>query len=640
MGYFDSLSGLLFFLLCGRWFQQKTFDRLAFDRDYRSFFPLSVKRLRAHGEESVAVSQLQLGDRLSIRNGELLPADARLMEGEALIDYSFVTGEAEPVSKVPGDHLYAGGRQVGGAIEVETLKPVSEGYLTSLWNQEAFQKPEEQTSLQTLTNRYSQRFTKIIVGIALGAACYWWWANPLLALKAFTSVLIVACPCALALAAPFALGTAQRVLARRGIYLKNPAVIERLAAVDSIVFDKTGTLTVGAAAPLFHGAPLSAQEGHWIKFVALHSSHPLAVRLGQAVPAAGTDLAVNGFREVPGCGIEGHVEGHQVRMGSENWLKQLAIFLSPGSLPHSHASASASMVHVAIDNKYRGWFELRSGLRPEVGKLLKRLATQYELALISGDTDRDRMTFAQLFGPDATVQFQQSPLEKLEFVRARQKAGRTVLMVGDGLNDSGALQQSDVGVAVVETLSAFSPASDVILAASMVPELFRVAAFAKAAVRVVRASFLISSIYNVIGISIAARGLLAPVVCAVLMPLSSVTVVAFACSLTGWLGPAIFAGPLRWGIKSLKERFGHMTVIFLLIPLSVVIATGFLGAFIWAVRSGQDQDTCTPAMRLLHDRVDELGPASLKKEAAPLGLLTKATVQSPVHPQSTAESHP
>ena len=244
-GYLDSLAGLVFFLLCGRVFQQKTHDRMAFDRDFKCFFPLSVTRKTAAGEESISISNLQVGDRLLLRNGELIPADARLVSGPACIDYSFVTGEAEPVTKAAGDYLYAGGRQIGGAIEVETVKAVSQSHLTSLWNHEAFQK-ERESSLNTLTNRYSRRFTLIVIAVAVGAGLFWLVSGDAgRAVKAFISVLIVACPCALALAAPFTLGTAQRLLARIQVFLKNALVLERMAQVDAIVFDKTGTLTAG-----------------------------------------------------------------------------------------------------------------------------------------------------------------------------------------------------------------------------------------------------------------------------------------------------------------------------------------------------------------------------------------------------------
>ena len=211
-GYCDSLTGLILFLLCGRVFQRKTFDRLAFDRDYKGFFPLAVVRSTPRGEESVAISQLAVGDRLLIRHGELVPADAQLLSNAALVDYSFVTGEAEPVTRCSGDKLFAGGRQVGGAIEVETVKPVSESYLTSLWNNEAFQKKRD-GELDSLTNRYSRRFTLLVVGVAVLSAGSWMRIDAGVALKVFTAVLIVACPCALALAAPLTLGSAQRWLA-------------------------------------------------------------------------------------------------------------------------------------------------------------------------------------------------------------------------------------------------------------------------------------------------------------------------------------------------------------------------------------------------------------------------------------------
>jgi P-type Cu+ transporter len=246
-GYLDSLAGLVFFLLCGRVFQQKTHDRIAFDRDFRGFFPLSVTRKTAAGEESIAISNLRVGDRLLLRNGELIPADARLVSGPAFIDYSFVTGEAEPVTKAAGDYLYAGGRQMGGAIEVETVKAVSQSHLTSLWNHEAFQK-EQESSLNTLTNRIGRWFTLGVIAVAVGAGVFWLMqADTGRAVKAFISVLIVACPCALALSAPFALGTAQRLLARLQVFLRNALVLERMAQVEAIVFDKTGTLTAGGA---------------------------------------------------------------------------------------------------------------------------------------------------------------------------------------------------------------------------------------------------------------------------------------------------------------------------------------------------------------------------------------------------------
>lgn len=542
-GYFDSLAGLLFFLLCGKLFQQRTYDRLTFDRDYKSFFPLAITRRRDGIEARVALSQLEVGDELVIRNGELIPCDSELLGGQAVIDYSFVTGEAEPATKNPGDYLYAGGRQMGSAITVKTLKAVSQSYLTSLWNQQAFQK-EKNEALDSLTNRYSRRFTRIVISVAVGAALFWWFVNPGNALASFTAVLIVACPCALALAAPFTLGTAQRLLARRKVYLKNSATIETLATINAIVFDKTGTLTTaGLGNVIFHGQPLTADENRRVHALAQHSTHPNAIRIAEVCgnhhPSSVSHDDIypgpnaHGFTERAGYGIKAIVEDREVVMGSATWLMLNHVRVDAPTPPNG------SVVHLAVDGVHRGCFTLENSLRPDIERLLKALAGKYDLALLSGDNERERARFTALFGESQPLHFNQSPLNKLGFIQNLQSHGKTVLMVGDGLNDAGALQQSDVGVAVVENVSAFSPACDVIMDANMVPRLHQVLRFSKASVRVVRLSFFISSLYNVVGISLAARGLLSPIICAILMPVSSVTVMAFACGLTNWFGRKI-----------------------------------------------------------------------------------------------------
>ena len=538
-GYCDSLCGLIFFLLCGRLFQKKTYDRLTFDRDYKGFFPLSVVRKHSGGEAGVAISQLGIGDHLILRNGELLPADAKLVSGEACMDYSFVTGESEPVARAAGAHLYAGGRQVGGAIEVETVKSVAQSYLAALWNNEAFRKNSDH-DLDSLTNRYSKRFTKLVIGIALAAAMFWIFRDATKALKAFTSVLIVACPCALALAAPLAHGTAQRILARLKIFLKNALVIERMAEVDTIVLDKTGTLTTADAGGVkfqnaergMRSAELSAEETNWIGSLARHSTHPNSVRIARSLSFS--ILPVAGFQETPGGGVEGGIAGHKLLLGSRAWLEMHGIAARGDTRPTNKKSGSTTVV--AIDGKFCGAFVFENSLRPEVAQLISQLGGKYELALLSGDNEREAARFQKLFGERAILKFNQSPADKLNFVHELQSRGRKVMMVGDGLNDAGALKQAEVGVAVVEQIGIFSPASDVILDAAELPRLARVLEFSRGAARVVRAGFVISALYNLVGVSIAAAGLLSPIVCAILMPLSSATVVVFSCGATAWMG--------------------------------------------------------------------------------------------------------
>jgi Cu+-exporting ATPase len=447
-----------------------------------------------------------------------------------------VTGESEPVAKQPGDYLYAGGRQMGGTIEVATVKPVSQSYLTSLWNHEAFRK-DRQDDLQALTNRYSKRFTLIVVVVAVGAALGWALAgDSARGVKAFVSVLIVACPCALALAAPFTLGTAQRWLARINAFVRNALVIERMAEVDTIVFDKTGTLTSAQALGVnFQGAAagqpaeeLNDHEALWVRSLARHSTHPHSVRIAEALADDKAALAVDSFRETPGAGLAANVDGHGLVLGSRAWLERCGV-----SVPELTTQPGPAVL-LAIDGHWRGVFTLDSTLRPEADRLVSRLAEHYELALLSGDNERERERFRNLFGSHASLHFNQSPLDKLGFIEHLQRAGKVVMMVGDGLNDAGALKQSDVGVAVVERVGAFSPASDVILEAARVPRLWRILVFARRSARVVRTAFVISALYNLVGIAIASSGLLSPVICAILMPVSSVSVVVFACGAASW----------------------------------------------------------------------------------------------------------
>jgi Cu+-exporting ATPase len=568
-GYFDSVTGLVFFLLCGKWFQQRTYDFLSFERDYKSYFPLAVSRLTddSEGEQDapVPVADLKKGDRIRVRHGELIPADGLLYRGAGLIDYSFVTGESEPEPKTTGALLYAGGRQTGGSIDLELVRNVSQSYLTQLWNNEAF-SPKKANLTKSFADAVGTYFTVSVLIIATLVGAYWygWMEQPGTAVNAFTAILIVACPCVLSLSYPVALGHGLRLLGKRGLYLKNADVIEQLTHCDTVVFDKTGTLTQGTGEPErltranrgtdpqqpetkrqanmggvteVFSPPLTDFERAMIRSLVVQSAHPLSRRLAQSLGDCPPVLTEE-FTELPGQGLVGLVDDRIVKVGSDGFTD------APAGQPGS------SVVHVRIEGGYRGYFQLASQLRSGLTTMLTALnRSDLNLYLLSGDTDSARADLRPWFA-DSAMQFGCSPDDKLCFIRALQERGHRVLMVGDGLNDAGALKQADVGIAVTDNTLRFTPASDAILESDSLPKLPEFLRYSRFGLRLIRVSFGVSLLYNMVGLSFAAAGHLSPIVAAVLMPLSSATMVLIATVGMRWGAgrfstDATLSGPIR-----------------------------------------------------------------------------------------------
>ncbi|WP_407655355.1 heavy metal translocating P-type ATPase [Aureispira anguillae] len=527
-GYMDSFAGLIFFLLIGKWYQSKTYQSLSFERDYTSYFPIATTRVQSNGEEEqVLIQKLQKEDVIKIRNQEIIPADSVLLSDKAAIDYSFVSGESDCITKVDGDKIYAGGRQMGEAILLKITKEVNQSYFTQLWNQHVF-KEEKALLLSKTVQAISRYFTVGILTIALATLGYWLWADSTLALMAFSSVLIIACPCALALSAPFAFGNILRLFGKDGLFLKNALTVEQLADVTDIIFDKTGTLTTNNTANIqFIGANLTKATYHKIQALAENSTHPLSQMLSgyiQKLPhfEAGKTLEVSDFEEINGQGIAAWVDGQYIKMGSAN-------FVGIGTSDSGH---TATQVHICVDGNDLGYFNIEKQYRTDLDQVLNSLSQKFDLHLLSGDNDADRSYLEQFFQQKDRLHFQQKPLDKLNYVKELQTAGRKILMVGDGLNDAGALRQADVGIAISNDVHSFSPASDGILDAQKFGALSHYLFVAKKSLWVVKASFILSLLYNGVGLFFAVQGLLTPLIAAILMPLSSISVVIFATILT------------------------------------------------------------------------------------------------------------
>ncbi|MCC5946583.1 MAG: heavy metal translocating P-type ATPase metal-binding domain-containing protein [Bernardetiaceae bacterium] len=533
-GYLDSLAALIFLLLIGRWFQQKTFDNISFERDYRSYFPLAATVREGEAIKSKSISELKEKDILRIHNGELIPADAILLKGEGRIDYSFVTGESEAVKKEIGELIYAGGRQVGDIIEVQVSKSVSQSYLTRLWNAEPFQKDSTHEDLHSFTNRLSRIFTWVVLGIATAGAAYWYFtAGVAASLNVFTSVLIIACPCALALNAPFALGNAVRLLARRGIFIKSNLVLEKMAAIQHLVFDKTGTITHAERQAEYVGEPLSEAELAAVKLTVAPSTHPISRAIHRTI--ADCPMAkLQKFAEHTGRGVEALVgEDLFVRVGN-------AAFTNADINLVDDQFRTVSFVE--INGKVKGFYALKQTFRADTSSLMERLRERgYQLSLLSGDRSDESLRLQQLFGQSEDLHFEQSPEDKMLYIEQLQKQGLKVMMLGDGLNDAGALKQSEVGIAISEDVHQFSPACDAVADAGSLAELPEIVHFSKLSMRIVYIGFAISLSYNLIGLSFALQNLLSPLIAAILMPISSITVVGLGMLLTGSAFKKVFS---------------------------------------------------------------------------------------------------
>ncbi len=523
-GYFDSFTGFIFFLLIGKVVQQKTFDRLSFDRDYRSYLPISVIKKSAHSEISIPVNKLEIGDNIIVRNQELIPADAVLESDQAAIDYSFITGETEPVSVTKGTKVFAGGKIIGCNAEFLVAKKVEHSYLTQLWENEAFANPETEKNITTFADRISPYFTATVLVIAVASLLVWLSIDATKAFTIFTAVLIVACPCALALSTPFTLGAAVNILSLNGLYVRSTNVLESLSKATAFVFDKTGTITESEKSQVrFMGGELSNSDKKLIRSTVKQSIHPLSKIIAN-------ELAFSEYKspqkviEIAGKGIKAIIEDQEVIIGSKSFLEDQCECTIQGFVK---TNTAGSLVHVMISSEYKGAFLLENKIRDGIASLLEQIGAHHDTYLISGDNEAEGKKLLEAYPYWKGMLFNQSPIQKLEFIDQLHDQNEHVVMIGDGLNDAGALKNSDFGIAISDDMSAFSPACDAIAESKSMENIGQLVDFSRSAFKIILASFGISLLYNLTGLGFAITGHLSPLVAAIIMPLSSVSVMAF-----------------------------------------------------------------------------------------------------------------
>ncbi|MDX1444927.1 heavy metal translocating P-type ATPase [Lishizhenia sp.] len=513
--YFDSLSGLIFFLLIGKWYQEKTYNHLNFDRDTLSFFPIAIQRKKGEEFETTNISDLQPGDIIQVRHKELIPADAIVMEGKPVIDYSFVTGESTPEYPQKKQAVYAGGKQMGDSLLLQVVKKTDQSYLTSLWNTQNSQLRPKDHKLTLLSNALSKYFTLFILLLSLGTATYWYFHDVNMIWRSVSAVLIVACPCALALSLPFTYGNAQRLLAKNSFFVRKMDLIDNLPDVTDIIFDKTGTLTDTSAIQLTLEGELSLEEANLLYTATSSSLHPLSLAINTYLKTnyKVQKFNISEFMEIPGQGLSFRKNNQFFKVGSSDFT----------ALEHKK---DYNGVFVTINGYYHCWFSVTHNYRPGIQESLAQLHKTYQLHLLTGDKNKDEALLKEKYG-FSQLHFNQKPSDKLRYVQALEKAGKKVMMIGDGINDAAALSSSSFGIAVANKEHGFTPASDAILDGKKLHLLPQILKFALNSKRIVVSSFTLSFLYNAIGLFIAVQGIFAPVFAAILMPLSSISVVIF-----------------------------------------------------------------------------------------------------------------
>lgn len=552
--YCESASMLVFLLLVGR-FVQHGKQRTAREQVelLLAIVPSIARRVRrdADGRERVAevpVDALQAGDVVEVTAGETCPADGRLRGSDAHVDLSHLTGESAPQRVADGGPMFAGSRVLGAPARVEVLVAGAETRAARLLEL-VRDASERRAPIVELANRIAGWF---LVAVIAGAAATvaWWWPRlgAETAVARAVALLVVTCPCALGLATPLAVVAGIGKGARRGVLVKGGDVLERAARVGTLVLDKTGTVTEGRTeVVVWFGSPdalaLAAE-------VEAHSAHPSARAIAEAFGAESRGAVARDVRESPGLGIEGRVGTRLVRIGSARFMESIAASMPDEFRAHALdcAGRGVAPVFIAVGGRVEAVVGIGDAIRADARETVRRLRRAgWRVMLASGDDAVVVSGVARALAIDARDALGAlSPEAKLELVR-RGDLARPVVMVGDGVNDLAALAAADVGVAVRNGAQASHHVADVCLAARGIRPLERFLAGATSTMRAIKVNLVVSVAYNVAGGALAFAGLVNPLVAAVLMPLSGLTVLVVALRLPRFEIPDAPASPEQGG---------------------------------------------------------------------------------------------
>lgn len=512
--HLDAVVWLTLLVSLGRWLElksrSKTHEALTGLMKVR---PHAARLERDGREVQVAVSEVRPGDVAVVHPGEQIPVDGEVISGRTTVDESLLTGESLPVEKEPGSRVYGGCYNQHGALRVRVTQPGTEMALSRII--EAVRESQaSKAPIQKAADRICAAFVPAVVAVAAASAVVWalWGPEPRAAhaLTVFVSVLAVACPCALGLAAPLAVVAGVGRAAELGIYIRNAEVLERAARVDTVLFDKTGTLTEGlpSVSEARPGPGFTREELLLHAFTAeLRSEHPFAAAVRDYAALAGVAAAeVDGFEAFPGKGVETVSRGTVLRSGRPSWLEGLGTLIRPEEKAFI-ATAPGSILAVAVDGRYAGALVLTDELRREAPEAVARLRSiGMDLALVSGDRAPLVSSVASKLGID-TVYAEVLPEEKLKIVQGLQAKGRRVAMVGEGFNDAPALSQADLGIALAHGTDIAVGSADIALMSPNLLQVHRAIVTSRRIGRVLWQNFGWAFVYNLCLVPVAAGAL-------------------------------------------------------------------------------------------------------------------------------------
>ena len=553
--YFEAVTWILALVLLGKVLEARAIDKTsgAIGR-LLALRPATARKVEGGEEIEVPVEEIAVGDYLRIRPGERVPVDGVVRQGSSAVEESMLTGEPMPVVKKPGDMVVGGTVNTTGSLLFEVRKVGSETVLSKIVRL-VERAQESRAPVQRMVDRIAAIFVPTVLALATLTALLWWFLGPqprlVHGLIAAVTVLIIACPCALGLATPTAIVAGIGKGAEMGILIRDVEVLEVARELTTVVFDKTGTLTLGRPAVtdvvVAEGVKLSEEELlAWAAAVEAHSEHPLASAILDAAKAPRRE--VEGFTAKAGQGIEGRVEGRDVRVGTAAWLASDGSEADPSGLlatAREVASAGKTPILVEIDHQLSGLIAVADPIRPTSRSAVARLTRRgLKVVMLTGDRRETAQAIASQLGIEQVIAGV-GPEGKQRAVEALRAAGERVAMVGDGINDAPALAAADLGISLATGTDVAVEVAGVTLMRSDPAAVADAIELSRATVRTIHQNLLGASIYNTVGIPIAAGALypafgllLSPIMASAAMALSSVTVVGNSLRLTRYRPPA------------------------------------------------------------------------------------------------------